>query len=70
MSFSCAHLRLHVAAFGQPVGTDDRQRDVMSDAGGRLRVKQVPRRGLEELDHGRVLERRRVRHVHDNIGTV
>ena len=60
-------LRPHVAALGQPIGADHRQGDVMTNAGGRLRVEEVAGRGLEELEHGSVLERRRVRHVDDHL---
>jgi hypothetical protein len=42
----------------------------MSDARSRLRVEEVAGGGLEELEHGRVLERRRVRHVHNDRGTL
>ena len=40
----------------------------MPDAGRGLRVEDVAGRGLEELQHGLVLERRRVRHVDDDRG--
>ena len=50
------HLGAQVAAVGKPVGADDRQRDVMSYAGGGFRSEQVAPRRLEELQHGVVLE--------------
>ena len=55
-----------VAAFGQAFGSDDRQRDVMADAGGCFGVEEVAGRRFEELEHCRVLERRGVRHVDDD----
>ena len=57
-----------VAAVGQPVGADDRQGDVVPDAGRGLGVQQVARGGLEELEHRGVLERGRVRDVDDRRG--
>ena len=40
ISFSCGDLRAEVAAVGQPLGPDDRQRDVVADA-----RRRSPRRG-------------------------
>lgn len=59
-----------VAALGQPVRPDDRQGDVVAYTSGRLRVEEVAGRGLEELEHGGVLERRRVGHVDDHVGAL
>ena len=50
------HLGAQVAAVGKTVGADDRQRDVMSDAGGGFGGEQVAPRRLEELQHGVILE--------------
>ena len=61
-------LGAEVAALRQAVGADDRQRDVMPHAGGRFRGEQVAAGGLEELQDRLVLERRRVRHVDDDLG--
>jgi hypothetical protein len=48
----------HVAALGQPVGPDDRQRHVVADA-SRLRGRdKVRRRPGEEVHHRLVIERR------------
>ena len=55
-----------VAALGQLLRADDRQRDVVADAGGRLRGQQVAGRRREEVERRRVLEVGRVRHVDDD----
>ena len=57
-----------VAAVRRAVGADDREHDVMPDPDLALRLEQGPGRRLEELEHGRGLERRRVGHVDDDIG--
>ena len=62
-----SHLATEVAAGLQAVGADDRQRDMMRNAGGPFRGKKVAARGLEEFQDGAVLERRRVRHVDDHL---
>src|SRR5205807_3120489 len=63
-------LRAEVAAVGHPVAADDRQRDVMTYTRYRFGGKEIGRRRLEELQHSRVFERRGVRHVDDDVGTV
>ena len=64
-------LRAHVAALGsEPVRADDRQRDVVSHAGGRLCGEQVAGCGLEEVEHGRVFPGGCVRHVDDDLGAL
>ncbi|MNR45522.1 hypothetical protein D3C85_1643770 [compost metagenome] len=42
----------------------------MTDAGGSFGRQQVTTRGFEELEHGLVLPRRRVRHVDDDLCTI
>ena len=69
-SFLLRDLRAQVAALGEPVGADDRQRDVVPHAGGRLRREQVAGCGLEEVEHGRVVPRGCVRHVDDDLGAL
>ena len=61
------HLRAEVTTRKQAIGADNRQRNVMSHAGGRFGGKEVAPRRLEELQDGLVLERRRVRHVDDDL---
>ena len=61
------HLRAEVTTGKQTIGADNRQRDVMSHAGGRFGGKEVAPRGLEERQDCLVLERRRVRHVEDDL---
>ena len=61
------HLGAQVAAVGKPVAADDRQRDVMLDAGSGFGGEQIAARRLEELQHRLVLERRRVRQVDDDL---
>jgi hypothetical protein len=61
------HLRAEVPAGKKTTGADDRQRNVMPHASGRLGGKEVTPRRLEELQDGLVLERRRVGHVDDNL---
>ena len=63
-------LRTEIAAIRESVGADDRQRDVVPHAGGRFRGQDVPRRGLEEVQHRRVVPDGRVRHVDDDLGTL
>src|SRR5262249_19944981 len=60
------HLRAEVAAHEEALGADDRQCDVVGDAGGRFGSEEVPSRSLEELQHRLVLPRGRVRYVHDD----
>src|SRR5262245_44907594 len=62
------HLGAKIAAFGKAIGTDYRERHVVTYAGGRFGGKQVAARGLEELENRLVLERRRIRHVDDDAG--
>jgi hypothetical protein len=62
-------LRAEVAALGQALGADDRQRDVMPHPGGRFGREQVAGRRVEEREHRRVLERGSVRHVDDHGGS-
>src|SRR5204862_167938 len=53
-------LGAQVAAVGQSVGSDDRQRDVVADARLALGCQLVARRGGEELQHGVVVPDRGV----------
>ena len=62
------HLGAQVAAVGQPVGTDDRQGEMVPHAGHLFGGKQVAAGGLEELHHGLVGEVGRVGDVDDDIG--
>src|SRR6185295_4457467 len=62
-------LRAQVAASQQTLGTDDRQRHMVGDAGGGLTAEEVMRRRLEELHHCSVFERGRVRDVDNHGGT-
>ena len=57
-----------ITAALEPVGADDRQRDAMPYAGLLRSRNQVSRPRLEEVQHRRVLERGRIRHVDDNVG--
>ena len=61
-------LGAQVAAVGQPVRADHRERDVVTHAGGLLRGQQVAPGGLEEVEHRGVVEGRRVGHVHHDVG--
>ncbi len=61
-------LGAHVAAVRYAIDADDGKRDVMLDAGDLLGGKQVAARGLEEFEHGLVLEGRRVCEVDDDRG--
>ena len=56
-----------VATVLQALGTDDRQRNMMAHPGSGFRREQVAARGLEELQSRLILERRRIRHVDDNL---
>ena len=59
-----------IAVLGKPFAADDRQGNVMANAGGRFRSQQVTARRFEEVEDGLVFPRRRVRHVDDDIGAV
>ena len=63
-------LGLEVALVGHALGADHRQRHVVADARRLLRREQVAGRRLEELEHRRVLERRRVGDVDDDVGAL
>ena len=63
-------LRAQVAAVGHALRPDDRQRDVVRDPRRLLGVEEVARGRLEELHDVVVRERRRVRHVHDDLGAL
>src|SRR5262249_49443069 len=58
-----------IAAGLQALGADDREGDVMLDAGGHFGRREVPAGGLKELHRGPVFERRRGGHVDDDLGT-
>ncbi len=66
--FLLGHLRAEVAAVRQTVGPDDRQRDMVADAGASFRREDVARGGLEEVQHRCVVPQGRVRHVDDGLG--
>ena len=59
-------LGAEVAALGEPLGADHRQRDVVLHTGRAGGREQIAGRRGEELHDGRVLERRRVRDVDDD----
>ena len=59
-----------VATFDEAVGPDNRESDVVADAGVVLGREQVAGGGREELHHRLVLERGRVRDVDDHLGPV
>jgi hypothetical protein len=61
-------LRAQVAALREPVGTDDRHGNVVLHSGARRRLGQVARRGLEELEHRRVVPDGCVRCVDHDLG--
>jgi hypothetical protein len=61
-------LGAEIAAGLQALCPDHRQGDVVGDAGGLFRGQQVAARGLEEVQRGGVLERRRVGDVDDDLG--
>src|SRR4029077_12991994 len=58
----------HVTTFACPVGTHDRQRDVVLHAGGPLCGEQVAGGGGEEVQHVVVGPGRRVGHVDHRVG--
>ncbi|MNT22837.1 hypothetical protein D3C72_1582340 [compost metagenome] len=60
-------LAAEVATLGKAIGADHRQRHMVLHAGHGFRGQQVASRGFEELEHGLVLERRRVRHVQHHL---
>ena len=62
-------LGAEVAALREPLGSHDRQRDVMADIGRRFCREQGARRRLEELQDGGGFERGGVGHVDDDRGT-
>ena len=62
------HLRLKITAVGKSVGPDNRKRDMMLQPSRGFRREKIAARRLKELHHGLVLERRGVRHVHDDLG--
>ena len=51
MSSFLRRLRAEVAAVLDPIGSDHRERDVVPDAGGSLRIEQVPGGRHEEVQH-------------------
>src|SRR5262249_52242560 len=59
--------RTKVAAIRQPIGADDRESNVMPHVGFGFGREQILPRGLEELHDRDVFERRRVRHVDDDL---
>ena len=59
-----------IAVLGKPFATDDRQGNVMANAGGSFGSQQVTARRFEEIEDGLVFPRRRVRHVDDDIGAI
>jgi hypothetical protein len=61
------HLRAEVPALEKALRSDDRQREMMTHAGGRLRREKIAAGRLEELQGRLVLEGRRVRHVDDDL---
>ena len=63
-------LGLEVALVGHALGADHRERHVVLDARRLLGREQVAGRGLEELEHRRVLERGRVGDVDDDVGAL
>ncbi len=62
-------LRTEVAVVGQPLKADDRQRQVVGHARRGLGGQQVAGGGGEEVQHRRLLEGRRIGHVHDHLGS-
>ena len=49
--FLLGDLGAEIAIVGHPVGSDDRQRDMVPDAGSGLRREKVAPGGLEEFQH-------------------
>jgi hypothetical protein len=66
--FSWASFAPEEPAFEQTFRSDDRQRDVMFDAGGLPVGKKVSRRCLKEIENGRVLPGRGVRYIDHHRG--
>ena len=62
--------RAQVPAVNQPVGSDDRQRDMVRHAGAGLDARQVATGRHEVVQHGIVVERRGVGGVDDDFGAV
>jgi hypothetical protein len=60
-------LGAEIAAVLQALGADNREGEVMPDAGGDLGCGQVPAGSLEEIHRGLVLERGRVGNVDDDV---
>src|SRR5690606_199943 len=61
------YLGAEVTPLRQPVGTDDRKREMVPHAGGRLRGKQIAAGRLEELEGRLVLEGGRVCQVDNDL---
>jgi hypothetical protein len=52
---------------GELIGTNDRERDVVPDAGLRLGGEHIAGGSFEEFQHSLVFERRRIGKVHDHL---
>src|SRR4029079_610514 len=61
--FLLGDLGAAIAVVGRPVGSDDGERDMMSDACGCFRGEEIATRRFEELQNGFVLEGWRVRDI-------
>ncbi len=62
-------LAAEITAFLQPLGADDRKRDMMFDARRLFGRKQVAAGGLEEREHRLALERGRIGKIDDDVAT-